>query len=171
WTERLILPGLDVARRPVVEETEPRDVVRGLRDGNRGAERIARPDPDAELELIVEIAARPEGRDCFVRGLSLTVRTTHLRAGYLDGRGAAVIADRHVFVVRQQRVVGPEQLAGVGGVVDTGKEVGVVADGGRKLEAAIGGAAERTRQAAGSGSGIRHAGSPRRPSCVARACA
>ncbi len=53
-----------------------------------------------------------------------------------------MIADRHVFVVRQQRIVGPEQLAGVGGVVDAGKEVGVVADRGRTLEAAIGGAVE-----------------------------
>jgi len=56
-----------------------------------------------------------------------------------------VIADRHVFVVRQQRIVGAEQLARVGGVVDASEEVGVVADGGRKLEAAILGAVKDAR--------------------------
>src|SRR5262249_56557144 len=40
---------------------------------------------------------------------------------------------------------GAEQLARVGGVVDAGEEVGVVADRGRKLEAAIGGAANEAR--------------------------
>ena len=49
-----------------------------------------------------------------------------------DRRGAAVIADRHVLVVRQQRIVGAEQLAGVGRVVDAGEEIRVVADRGRQ---------------------------------------
>ena len=39
-----------------------------------------------------------------------------------------MVADRHPLVVGQQRVVGPEQLADRGGVVDAGVEVGVVAD-------------------------------------------
>ena len=39
-----------------------------------------------------------------------------------------MIADRHPLVVRQQRIVGPEQLADVGRVVDADVEVGVVAD-------------------------------------------
>ena len=51
-----------------------------------------------------------------------------------------MIADRQVFVVRQQRIVGAEQLAGIGGVVDAGKEVGVIADRGWKLQAAVGAA-------------------------------
>ena len=55
-----------------------------------------------------------------------------------------MIADRYVFVVRQQRVVRAEQVAGVGGVVDAGEEVGVVADGGRKLETAIDGVVNET---------------------------
>ena len=45
-----------------------------------------------------------------------------------DRRGAAVVADRHPLVVRQQRVVGAELLADRGRVVDAGVEVGVVAD-------------------------------------------
>src|SRR5260370_15472113 len=34
------------------------DVIRRLRDCDRRAERVARPDPHTELELVVEIAAR-----------------------------------------------------------------------------------------------------------------
>jgi len=56
-----------------------------------------------------------------------------------------VIADRHVFVIRQQRIVGAEQLTCIGGVVDAGEKVGVVADRGRKLEAAIVGAVNEPR--------------------------
>ena len=50
-----------------------------------------------------------------------------------------MIADRHPLVVRQQRVVGAEQLADVGGVVDADIEVGVVADAGRQVHRAVGG--------------------------------
>jgi hypothetical protein len=56
-----------------------------------------------------------------------------------------VIADRHVFVIRQQRIVGAEQLTRIGGVVDAGEKVGVVADRRRKLEAAIVGAVNEAR--------------------------
>ena len=47
--------------------------------------------------------------------------------------GAAMIADRDPLVVRQQRAVGPEHRADVGGVKDRGVEVGVVPDGRRQL--------------------------------------
>ena len=39
-----------------------------------------------------------------------------------------MIADRHIFVVRQQRIVGSELLADVGRVVNADVEVGVIAD-------------------------------------------
>jgi len=39
-----------------------------------------------------------------------------------------MIADRDVFVVGEQRLVGPEELACAGGVMDGGVEVGVVGD-------------------------------------------
>ncbi len=45
-----------------------------------------------------------------------------------DGRGAAVIADRDAFVVRQERIVGPHHRSDVGGVMDRRVEIGVVAD-------------------------------------------
>jgi hypothetical protein len=56
-----------------------------------------------------------------------------------------VIADRHVFVVWQQRIVGAEQLASIGRVVNAGKEVGVVADRRGQLEAACIGAVNEPR--------------------------
>ena len=46
-----------------------------------------------------------------------------------------MIADRHPFVVRQQRIVRPEQLADIGRVVDADVEIGVVADARRQVQA------------------------------------
>ncbi len=54
-----------------------------------------------------------------------------------------MVTDRHVFVVRHQRIVGPEQLARIGGVIDAGEEVGVVADRCRHFQAAVGGAVQQ----------------------------
>jgi hypothetical protein len=45
-----------------------------------------------------------------------------------DGGGAPVISDGDVFVVGEERLVGAEELADAGGVVDGGVEVGVVGD-------------------------------------------
>src|SRR5439155_468413 len=73
-SQRLRLPLLDVARRPVVEETEADDMVPGLADRDRLAERIARPDPDGELELVIELAAGPIARRILVRRLALAAR-------------------------------------------------------------------------------------------------
>ena len=56
-----------------------------------------------------------------------------------------MIADRHVFVVRQQRIIRTEQLAGIGRVVNAGKEIGVVADRRGQLEAARIGAVNEAR--------------------------
>src|SRR5262249_38853494 len=75
-------------------------------------------------------------------------RAAQRRARHGDRGGAAVIADGHVFVIRQQRIVGAEQLARIGGVVDAGEKVGVVADRRRKLEAAIVGAVNEAATAA-----------------------
>src|SRR5690606_41052649 len=55
-TERLVRPGLAVARRPVVEQAEPEDMRLGIVDRYGLAQGIARADPDAHLELVVEPA-------------------------------------------------------------------------------------------------------------------
>ena len=60
--ERLVFPPLNVARRPVVEKTEARDVTRRVRRSRWAAEFIAWPDPDAKLQFVVEVAGGSEGR-------------------------------------------------------------------------------------------------------------
>ena len=39
-----------------------------------------------------------------------------------------MIADRHIFIIGQQGIVGPELLADVGGVMNADIEIGIVAD-------------------------------------------
>src|SRR5205085_11620879 len=72
--ERLGLPSLDVARGPVVEQAEAGEVTGRLRDGNRLPQRVARTDPDAKLELIIEAARGAEARHRFACGFALAVR-------------------------------------------------------------------------------------------------
>ncbi len=69
-----------------------------------------------------------EPRRVVLRALDLAARPREGVPADVDGRRAAVVADRHPLVVGQQRVVGPELLAHRGGVVDADIEVGVVAD-------------------------------------------
>src|SRR5262249_30803653 len=61
-SERLIFPPLNIARRPIVEQAKSGDVVSRLGNGDRRAERVAGSDPNAQLELVVETARRPEAR-------------------------------------------------------------------------------------------------------------
>ena len=75
-------------------------------------------------------AARAVGRASLVGGLALAARPDDVGVPDDDDRaGAAVVADREVPPVGQQRlVVGPEDPADVGGVVERGVEVDVVGD-------------------------------------------
>ena len=67
---------------------------------------VGRADVEAELQLVVESAARPIDRRGLVRSLGLAERPAHRRAAHAHRRGAAVIGDRHVFVVRQSGLSG-----------------------------------------------------------------
>ena len=127
-TERLIFPTLHVARRPVVQQAEAENVLGRLADRDGVAELGRHADIEAELELEIEIARRTVGRHRFFGALALALRPLHRRAADAHRRGAAVIGDRHVFVVRQQRIVRPKRAAGIGGVKDRGVEIGEVAD-------------------------------------------
>ena len=49
-----------------------------------------------------------------------------------------MVADRHIFIVRQQRIVGAELLADIGRVMNADVEVGVVADEAGHVEADLG---------------------------------
>src|SRR5262245_2585575 len=80
--ERYVLPALDVARAPVVDEREPEDVCGGVRSGEP---RPGRAGDEAELELDVEPSAGSEGRAAVGRELAL--RAGDGRARGCDGAG------------------------------------------------------------------------------------
>src|SRR6185437_6039844 len=85
-TERLIFPALYVARRPVVEQAEPDQMISGLRYRNRRAQRIAGADPETELELVIEAARRAEARLRLLGPLALAARAPYRLARGTHGR-------------------------------------------------------------------------------------
>src|SRR3954451_25420213 len=99
-----------------------------LADRNRRAQIIASADPQPKLQLVVEPAGGPVLRRIRIGRLALPVRADHRLPRGADRTCATVIADRHIFVVWKQRIVRPELLADVGGVMNADVEVGVVAD-------------------------------------------
>ena len=136
--------------RPVVEADDAEDVVGERVDGDPVAERGAGADHEAQLGLDVEPPARAVRRGVVGRRLALAARPDDRRTADDDGAGAAVVADGQVPPVGQQRLlVGPEDPADVGGVVERGVEVDVVADLERQVQGDLGragpGAARRGR--------------------------
>ncbi len=142
-TERLVFPGLQIARGPIVEDADPGDVPVRIGDVDRIAELIALADPDRHFELVIEPLRRTDRGRIGIGRLGLPLGPGHFAARYAHRAGAAVIADRHVFVVRQQRIVGAEQLADIGGVIDAGVEIGVIANVERQMEFAVARAIEQ----------------------------
>src|SRR3954467_12065788 len=82
WAERLVFPRLQVARRPVIEQHDAEDVLFRVCDSYAFAERVPRPDHEAQLHLVVEPARRTERRRRFLRALTLAVRPRDPRAGH-----------------------------------------------------------------------------------------
>mmetsp|Transcript_4941 Transcript_4941/g.17802 ORF Transcript_4941/g.17802 Transcript_4941/m.17802 type:complete len:315 (+) Transcript_4941:3963-4907(+) len=136
--ERLVLPGLDVAGAPVVEQREAEGMLVGLVDGEGLAQRIAGPDEQAQLQLAVDAGAGLEHRCVGIRRLDLALGPAQLGSADDDGAAAAVVADGHPLVVGQQRVVRAKQAADGTGMVDAGVEVGVVADVAGQRELGLG---------------------------------
>ncbi|MNN83364.1 hypothetical protein D3C81_2003960 [compost metagenome] len=58
----LVFPGLDIARRPVVEQAETGNVISRVTDGDRVTHLVALTDPDAQFQLVVQARARAEHR-------------------------------------------------------------------------------------------------------------
>src|SRR5262249_41079102 len=58
--ERLVFRALQVTSRPIVDQTQPCEMLLGLGDGDRLAKEISLPDPHADLGLEVEGRRRPE---------------------------------------------------------------------------------------------------------------
>src|ERR1051325_9922653 len=92
-TERLVLPRLDVARQPVVDETEAEDVIERVPHRNRIAEGVAAADEDAQLQFVVEALRGTEDRRRIRIVARLSAGTFDRRAADDDRRRAAVIAD------------------------------------------------------------------------------
>ena len=138
--QRLIFPGLDVARRPVVEQHVAKDHVIGFLDRDRPVGFLA--DDGAHLQLEIEAGAGGKARGVVVRPLELAPGAAHIGARDHDRGGPAVIADRNVQPVRWQGVLGAaEHGADIGGVMLAGIEIGVFRDqkrhvhrGGRLLD-------------------------------------
>jgi len=123
WAEGLVLPGLDVAGGPVVEKGDAEEVLLGFVDGDGMTEGVAGGDVGGYFELVVELLGWAEGAE-----LDLALWAGDGGSADDDGGGSAVVADGDVFVVGEQGLVGAEELADVGGVVERGVEVSVVGD-------------------------------------------
>ena len=136
--QRLVFPGLHVTGRPVIEEAQPEHLVFGLAHRNRLAQGIATADEDAHFQFVIQALAGSEAGRFGIRRLGLADRAAELLARDRNRRRTTVVADRHPFIVGQQRVVRTEELAHRGGVVDGGIEVGVVTNGGRHIVAGLG---------------------------------
>ena len=100
-TERLVLPRLDVARAPVVDQNDSEHVLAEVGGRNGHPERAADADDEPELELDVELSARPEARLRIVGPSRLPARPDDRCSSYDDGARTAVIADWKVAPVRQ----------------------------------------------------------------------
>ena len=100
----------------------------GVRDRHRGTKLRRHADVKAKFEFVIEAAGSPVDRHDLLGALRLPVRTAHRSAAHRDRRGPAVIGDRNEFVVRQQRIVGAEHAARIGGVKNRGEEIRKIAD-------------------------------------------
>src|SRR5690606_24731304 len=85
-------------------------------------------DKKTELHFVIKIFARNEHRRLFGVAPVLAVRPLDVRARDDDARRPPVITDRHVFVIRHQRIVRPEHRPDIRRVIDGAVEVGVIAD-------------------------------------------
>src|SRR5690606_26777493 len=93
--ERLVFPGLQVARRPIVEQAQPEQVVVGPFQRDAFAGRIALAYENAEFQFVVQPRAGPEtGRLACAGRAGLADRPREGLARYTDAGGPAVVADR-----------------------------------------------------------------------------
>ena len=123
-----VLPLLDVAGGPIVEEHQAKNVV--LRLGRRDAlaKRFAVEGDESHFELEVEEAGRAEDGRILRVGAGLAHGAADGRAADDNAGGPAVVPHRHVLPVGEQGVVRiAEHLADVSGMVLAGVEVRVVA--------------------------------------------
>jgi hypothetical protein len=112
-------------------------------DRDRRAVGIARAGDEPELELEVEVAARPERRTGRIRCHRLPARAPYRRAAHDDVRRTAMIADRDVAIILQERRAGPKDRARIRRMLDRRIEVDVILDVDRKRHRDVGATNER----------------------------
>ena len=99
----------------------------GVIDGDSLPQFVAGADEKAKLKLVIEFLARSEVGLVGV-AFCLAYRTADRRSADDDRRTTAVISDGHPFVIRHQRIVGPEQFADSRGVMHADVKIRVIAD-------------------------------------------
>ena len=135
--ERLVFPRLNVAGGPVVYEAQPEDMFLRFADRDRRAQLVSLPDKKPDLHLVIETLARDKhGRSLRVAPV-LPVRPLDVRPRDHYRRSPPVIPDRHIFVIRQQRIVRPKHRSDVCCVIDRAIEIRVVTDYEGRLEYAF----------------------------------
>ena len=126
--ERLIFPRLHVPRRPIVEQTDPCQMVARVAYRNRTAQIVGPGNPGPQLQLEIQPFARAEAGRVRIGRLALPMGPPHRYARWPDGGSPAMITDRDMLVVRQQGIVRPEQLADIIGVMNTRVKIGIITD-------------------------------------------
>jgi hypothetical protein len=109
-------------------------VALGLGDGDGLAEGVAGADVGGYFKLVVELGGGGEGWGGVVGAFELAAGAEDFCTANDERGRAAVVADGDPLVVGEEGLVGAEELADVGGVMDGGVEVGVVLDGYRLEE-------------------------------------
>src|SRR5258706_6477813 len=169
WPQRGRLPGLNVARRPVVQQTDAENMILGPVDQYGRALFIADANEDAEFQLIIETRAGGQFRRAPVGGHDLSARPAHRLTRQSDARRAAMIGDRHPVEIRRHPAVPPQQPCDVAGVIDRSIKVGVIANVGGQAIFDVGlrdqaGAQSLPVRVARSGEQIEHRVPQRTPS-------
>ena len=134
---RLIFPTLEIARRPVVEQAQSKDVPLGVLDGYRGSNGVPGADEYADFKLEIQPAARTEDRREGALGQALTDGPVKLLSRDADGRTSPMVGNRNPAVVRQERIVGAKLTADRRRMVDGRIEIRVVADAGGQCELGV----------------------------------
>ena len=127
--ERNVLPLLEIAGGPVVEESVTEDVLVSVSGLDGLTEGVTSTEVDGHFEFEIHSSAGTEDGRLAFDGAALTVGAADGGARDDDGRGASVVADGEVQPVFEEgRLVGAEHLANVGSVVAGDVEVSVVTD-------------------------------------------
>src|SRR3546814_5156854 len=77
----------------------------------------------SDLQLIVQPLAGGQDGRIGIGSPDLSLRPFQRRAADLNRGCAAMIANRHIFVIGEQRIVGPKQPPNIFGVANAGVEI------------------------------------------------